>query len=131
AGRRRVEAPVAAALVEVAREPVVAKLVSNPGAEIGEQTLHRVIDRFGTSEAMQEPLIQRSALPVTVAERLVTCVADHLRGYLLAKHGISPDVAADIVLQSRERATVGLAMGVADDALAALVQQLKGAGRLT
>jgi uncharacterized protein (DUF2336 family) len=131
AGRARVEAPVAAAVVEVAREPIVAKLLANPGAELAEQTLHRVIDRFGTSEAVQEPLVRRASLPVTIAERLVTCVADHLRDTLLAKHGISPDVAADLVLQSRERATVGLAMGVADDGIAALVRQLKTAGRLT
>jgi len=131
AGRRHVEASVAAALVEVAREPVIAKLVANPGADLAEPTLHRVIDRFGASEAVQEPLVHRSTLPVTIAERLVACVADHLRGYLLAKHGISPDVAADLVLQSRERATVGLAMGVADDGIAALVRQLKTAGRLT
>ena len=131
AGRRHVQAPVAAAIVEVAREPVVAKLVANPGAEIAEPTLHRVIDRFGESEAVQEPMIQRATLPVTIAERLVNCVADHLRGHLLAKHGISADVAADIVLQSRERATVGLAMGVADEGISALVNQLKAAGRLT
>jgi uncharacterized protein (DUF2336 family) len=131
AGRRRVEAPVADALVEAAPERVVAKLVANPGADLTEPTLHRVVDRFGASEAVQEPLIHRDALPVTIAERLVSRVADHLRGHLLARHRISPDIATDLVLQSRERATVGLAMGVADDGIAALVRQLHAAGRLT
>ncbi len=131
AGRKSVDARVAAAIVDVGSESVVAKLLANPGADFAEPTLHKVVDRFGDSEAVQAPLVHRSALPVTVAERLVTHVAEHLRAYLLANHKISADLALDLVLQSRERVTVGLAMGVNEAALAALVLQLKDNKRLT
>jgi uncharacterized protein (DUF2336 family) len=80
---------------------------------------------------VQEPLVAREVLPVTIAERLVVRVADHLRTHILAKHKISPDLAMDLVLHSRERATVGLAFGASEDSLAALAKQLGEKGRLT
>ena len=50
----------------------------------------------------------RSDLPVTIAERLVAAVSESLRDYLLTKRELSPDQAADLVLQAREKATLGL-----------------------
>ena len=131
AGRQSVDETVATALVEQGSENVVAGLMSNPDAAISEKALHRAVDRFGETETVLEPMIQRATLPITVSERLVTRVANHLRTQLLAKHQISADIATDLVLHTRERATVGLAMGVGDDALAALAKQLKSNGRLT
>jgi uncharacterized protein (DUF2336 family) len=131
AGRAAVDESVSAALVERGTDKVVAHLMANAGALIAESTLHRAVDRFGESEIVLEPLVQRAVLPITVCERLVNHVADHLRTQLLAKHRVSTDVAIDLVLQTRERATVGLAMGVGEDALSALVMQLKDNGRLT
>jgi uncharacterized protein (DUF2336 family) len=131
AGRRAVPARVSEALVERGTEAVVATLVGNAGAELSEPAYHRVVDRFGDSQAVQEPLVGRAGLPVTVAERLVTQVAEHLRSRLLVRHRISADMALDLVLQTRERATAGLAMGVTDEGLAALAQQLNEHGRLT
>lgn len=131
ASRKTIHADVADALVDTGEQSIVAKLISNPGAHLTEPCIHRVVDRFGDVEAIQEPLIKRPVLPVTVAERLVTKVANHLRGELLARHKISPDLAADLVLQSRERATIGLAMGATDDEVEALVGQLSINDRLT
>lgn len=131
AGRKQVDATVSAAIVDVASENVVAKLLANPGADFAEPTLHKVVDKFGDSENIQGPLVHRNVLPVTVAERLVTRVAEHLRAHLLASHKISPELALDLVLNSRERATVGIAMGVSEAGLVALVTQLKDNNRLT
>jgi uncharacterized protein (DUF2336 family) len=131
AGRKEVDAAVSAAIVDIGSEYVVAKLLANPGAAFAEPTLHKVVDKFGESEAIQAPLVHRAELPVTVAERLVTHVADHLRAHLLSNHKISSELALDLVLQSRERATVGIAMGVSEAALASLVQQLVENKRLT
>ncbi len=131
AGRREVNERVSAALVDAGNETVVARLLANPGAALSEPTLHKVVDRFGDSEAVQAPLVARDVLPVTIAERLVVRVADHLRAHLLAKHNISPDLATDLVLHSRERATVGLAFGVSEESLAALARQLGEKNRLT
>ena len=95
AGRPTVAESVSAALVERGSEKVIAKLLSNPGAAVSEPSMHVVVDRFGDSELVQEPLVHRATLPVTVTERLMSHVADHLRNYLLSKHQISPEVAME------------------------------------
>ncbi|MBT7449736.1 MAG: DUF2336 domain-containing protein, partial [Rhodospirillaceae bacterium] len=58
ASRKTLHADVADALVESGEQSVVAKLVSNPGAHLTEPCIHRVVDRFGDVEAIQEPLIK-------------------------------------------------------------------------
>jgi len=132
ASRPAVSPVVADALVENASETAVAALVANEGAQLGERTLGRVIDRFGNSEAVQVPLVQRSKLPITIAERLVAVVSETLQQYLVTQHELSPKTAADIILQSRERATVTLLNGENDEvALERLVAQLSRTGRLT
>jgi len=131
AGRKTVCAEVASALIERGEQSVVKAVVDNPGAHITDPSMETVIDRFGTVEAIQESMIKRSALPITAAERLVALVADHLRGTLLARHKVSPDLLSDIVLQSSERVTAGLAMAASDEEIEALVTQLHDNGRLT
>lgn len=132
AGRPSVSPQVADAIVESASEAAVAALVANEGAQLGEGTLGRVIDRFGSSEAVQAPLVQRTKLPITIAERLVAVVSEQMRQYLVAHHELSPKTAADLILQSRERATVTLLNGESDEvALERLVVQLSRSGRLT
>jgi uncharacterized protein (DUF2336 family) len=131
AGRKTVDEELAGVLVEQGSEKVVARLLSNAGAAVSEASMHRAVDRFSASEIVLEPMIKRAVLPISISERLVSHVTDHLRTQLLTKHKVSADVAINLVLQTRERATVGLAVGVGDDALAGLVVQLKENGRLT
>ncbi len=132
ARRQTVSASVADALVETQNETVVAELVGNDGADISEGTYQRVLDEFGDSETVNTPLVQRRKLPITIAERLVTLVSDSMREYLVTHHELSSDLATDLVLQSRERATVGLLSDNADDLdVAQLVAQLHANGRLT
>ncbi|WP_452011097.1 DUF2336 domain-containing protein [Azospirillum largimobile] len=132
AQRPTVPAVVADALIESGSERAVAALVANEGAELGEQSLGRVIDRFGASEAVQDPLVHRSRLPITIAERLVAVVSERLRQHLVAHHELPAKVASELILQSRERATVALFTGESDEgALDRLVGQLARTGRLT
>ncbi|WP_434624663.1 DUF2336 domain-containing protein [Azospirillum sp. B2RO_4] len=132
AQRPTVPAVVADALIESGSEHAVAALVANEGAELGEQSLGRVIDRFGASEAVQDPLVHRSKLPITIAERLVAVVSERLRQHLVSHHELSSKVASELILQSRERATVALFTGESDEgALDRLVTQLARTGRLT
>ena len=123
---------VSDALVETDNPAVVEVLVGNPGAEISDSTLSRVVDRFGEIEAIQNPLAHRASLPLTVAERLVARVSDSLRDHLMAQHDLSADTATDLLLAARERATMGLADGIDDDdRLSSLVDQLATGGRLS
>ena len=132
ARRPTVPASVADALIESASERAVAALVANEGAQLGEKSLGRVIDRFGASESVQEPMVHRSRLPLTIAERLVTVVSEKLQHYLVANHELPPKIAADVILQSREHATATLVSGESDEAaLERLVVQLARSKLLT
>jgi uncharacterized protein (DUF2336 family) len=108
AGRQQLSNTISGALVDSGTEPVVAAVVANPGADLDGPTLGRAIDRFGETEAVQEPLVSRNALPVAVAERLVSLVSERLRQDLLVRHALPEDVASDLVLEARERATLNL-----------------------
>jgi len=131
ARRADVSQTVAGVLVDEAAEKAVAALLANESADVSEAQMGKALDRFPDSQAVAEPLVARPRLPVTVAERLVTLVSEQLRERLVAKHELPADLAADLVLQSREKATYGLVGGAGDQELDRLVKQLKAGNRLT
>jgi len=80
---------------------------------------------------VQVPMVNRAKLPVTVAERLVTLVSSKLQDVLVQKHDLPAGMAADLIMQSRERATVNLFDGASENDVQRLVQQLYANSRLT
>lgn len=132
ARRKTVSATVAEALIESNNREAVATLVGNEGAELSEAALQRVLDSYGDHQAVQGSLVHRRDLPITVAERLVALVSESLREYLVTHHDLPAAVATDLVLESRERATVSLLPPGAESAdVEQLVHQLRVNGRLT
>ncbi len=129
AKRAHVSAHLADALVGTHDENVVATLVSNEGAELSETTLQKVVEEFGGSDAVGEPLIKRRSLPVTVAERLMTRVSENLREALMRRPDVSAETATHLLIQARELAVLGLAD--ADTDVLKLVDHLYRNGRLT
>lgn len=131
AKRADVSEAVAGALVETGSEKAVAALMGNESAKLTESHMGRALDRFKGSEAVAAPMVNRAKLPVTVAERLVALVSEQLKERLVAKHELPSDMATDIVLQTREKATYGLVGGAGESELEKLVTQLKRGNRLT
>jgi len=131
AARKDVSEPVADALITGADESAVVVLLRNKAARIAEPSLHRAVDRFAGSEAVKADMVHRASLPVTVAERLVVLVSEELRGYLLSHHALPPAVAADLVLQSRERSIIGLSLRASRQELETLIRQMERHQRLT
>jgi len=132
ARRENVSEKVSEAIVEKGNEDAVVALVSNQTANIGEKTYDKVIDKFGENERVQEPIVKRDKLPLAIAERLVATVSDSLKQYLVTHHELSPEVASDLLLESRERAVVRLLQD--DDNspdVSELVEQMDVNGRLT
>lgn len=131
---RRVEVSeqVSEALIETEDEEVVTTLVENPTAEIGEQTMQKMVETFPDSEVVQGVLAQRSELPISVAERLVGLVSYTMRQHLIDHYDIPIDETGDVVKQTRERATLGL-IGTSDnlEKVRRLVRQLFANGHLT
>ncbi len=132
AERPAVSEAVADAIVEHGGEDAVVSLVSNENATISDSALAQVVDKHGDVERVQKPLVHRDRLPVSVAEKLVSKISDELKTYLVAHHDLPEQLAADIILQTRERATIGLvSSGASEDDLISLVSQLRSSGRLT
>lgn len=133
AKRTHVSAEVADALVENSEnEDVVATLVANEGADLKEETMGKVLDKYGDSEKVNGPLAMRGKLPISVSERLVSLVSEKVRDHLVTHHEMSADMVMDLFLSARERATVSLLKEGTDVMdVRKLVAQLHENGRLT
>jgi len=131
AGRESVSEAVSDALIDTGNENVVSTLIANEGAKISDSSFEKAVNTFGESEKVQGAMINRSALPITVAEKLVHKVSEAMREKLLERHELSADVATDLLLQSRERATVLLSTESGAGDVHALVEQLYAHHRLT
>lgn len=132
AQRDNVAAGVCEALAATADEEAVATMVGNDGAEVSDSTFEKVLDTFPDSDQVKEQAVSRTKLPVNLAERLVSMVSDELQWHLISHHELSPAVGADVILQSRGKATLALLTpqsGTAD--VESLVEQLHSNGRLT
>ncbi|WP_417783905.1 DUF2336 domain-containing protein [Terasakiella pusilla] len=131
ANRATVSQSLSDALVANGNDEVVATLVSNEGADISDATFHKVVDQFGKSDRVQDGMVNRSHLPLAISERLVSVVSEKYRERLVTKHELSPHMAMDLVLHSREKATLGLSEGSSDADLGTLVHSMNRNGRLT
>lgn len=131
AGRATVSEGVSDALVTAGDEEAVTTLVANKGAEISEGALQKVVDDFASNESIQDAMVHRPTLPITVSERLVTVVSERLRDDLASRHELSDKLATDLILQTRERAIIKLSNTSGVDELQKLIWQLADNNRLT
>lgn len=93
--------------------------------------MHRIIDRYGDRVNIQEGMIDRELLPATVIERAVALISAHLLTRLVAHHRLPVNVAAQLALETRDRATLGLTSGLDAEGMNTLATQLFEEGRLT
>ena len=132
ARRENVSEAVSAVLVEHGNEQVVSALMGNRSARINEKTLDQAIDRFGASQSVQAAMAMRPKLPMSIAEKLVSFVSDKLKEHLLSQPDLPSGLAADLIIQGREKATMSLFdQRTSIVELLKLVDQLYRAGRLT
>ena len=131
ARREKVSETVSTALVDTDNVEVVSSLVANEGADISNDDLERVVEDFADSDAIKDALVFRPKLPVTVAERLLTSVSEKMKEELAKRHDIGDDLATDLILQSRERAVIGLSVEGDETDLEKLINQLHENDRLT
>jgi uncharacterized protein (DUF2336 family) len=104
----------------------------NPGARFTERGLNTVVERFETSSAVLGAIAVRELLPTSIAERLVGLVSEELRGRLVARHSVSPQIAITIAAGARERASLDLVEQAARASdLPSFVVHLQRGGRLT
>lgn len=131
AKRSAVSESVSAALVEKGDETVVSTLMANDGAKVDEVLMSKALEKFPGNAKVADGMAMRSKLPITITERLVAMVSDKIRDHLVTHHELSPDVATDLLLQSREKALVGMLAENESVDVNQLVHELRANGRLT
>lgn len=132
AQRPKVSPKVADALIGTGNETAVARLVANEGAELTQTALGRVMTDYQESTAVSDSLARRPNLPALISEQLIGALTQKLQDFLVSKHDLSPDLASNLILQARERATMDLVeYGSTDLELDNLIEQLYRKDRLT
>ncbi len=132
ASRPMLSERVTSTIVDHGVEKAVEVCCANDNASFAETTLQTVVQRFAKSEAVLAAVAYRQALPMAVTEKLITVVSDQLRDHLINHQSITPKLALEIAMGSRERATIDLVdqAGRTPD-VQSFVGHLNQAGRLS
>lgn len=104
--RARVPAGVCAALAEVGAREAAISLAVNPGADLPEFSMRRMIERFGDDGEMREALLSRPWLPATVRNDLVNAAAAALTGFVVDCGWLAPERAERLAREERDKANV-------------------------
>jgi len=133
--RARVPASVCAALAEVGSREAAISLAVNPGAELAEFSMQRMVERFGDDGEMREALLSRPYLPPVIRNDLVNAAAVSLAAFVVDCAWLSSERAARLTREARDKANVIiLAETVESDGrrgLRDLVRHLRGSSQLT
>ena len=132
AQRPELSEKVTGAIVEFGAEAAVESACANDNAQFAERALQGVMTRFERSERVLAAVAYRNVLPMSVTERLIDMVGDEVREHLLNHQAVSPEVALQIALGAKERATIDLVDQAGRSAdVRAFVSHLNKAGRLS
>jgi uncharacterized protein (DUF2336 family) len=132
AARPMLSEQVTTTIVEHGVEKAVETACANDNASFAEQALQAVVERFAKSEVVLAAVAYRAALPMSVTERLIDMVGDSVRDHLINHHALSPELALQIAMGAKERATIDLVdqAGRTPD-IKGFVRRLHQAGRLS
>jgi hypothetical protein len=130
ASRRLLSPAVSAALAEIAVAPALVVLARNPGAEIAQFSLARMVERHGTNAALCEALLARPGLPVEIAQTIAATLAETFGAYATGSGWLSAERSGRFAREARERATIALAAQIDTDDMARLVAHLRRSEQL-
>jgi uncharacterized protein (DUF2336 family) len=132
AKRDRVTERVSDALVATKRRRVVTSLLENPGAAVSEPSYQNIIDDFHDDAGVQDLLVERPVLPLSITERLIQVVSESLRQRLVEKHNLPEDLVTTLLDLAGEsvlmQGTLAPPRSIETETLAA---RLAAHGRLT
>jgi uncharacterized protein (DUF2336 family) len=119
-------------LMEKGGDEVAATLVRNPGAQISEQNLAKVIERLGHDKHLMTAISTRPKLPITTAEKLIHVVSAGLAEQLKQKYQLPSEHIEKEVEKTRETETLGLVrISQSQEEIEKLIAQLMAFGRLS
>jgi uncharacterized protein (DUF2336 family) len=135
ARRAHVPVGVAAALADFGAREAAITLAMNPGADLTEAAMRRLLERFGDDGEIREALLARPSLPGAVRSQLVEATASTLLAFTVDCVWLSPERAERLSREARDKANVTIAAQTASasgrKALRAFVSHLRRSGQLT
>jgi len=135
-GRRaHVPVGVAVALAELGAREAAITLVMNPGADLTEAAMRRLLERFGDDGEIREALLARPFLPAAIRSQLVQATAASLLAFAVDCAWLSPERAERLSREARDKANVTIvadtASGSGCKGLRAFVSHLRRSDQLT
>ncbi len=132
ASRETLSTMVTGAIASYAAPEAVERALANDNAKFEAGALNTALERFPGVSGIMSAMVHRGELPVSVTEKLVTMVSGELFDHLVNNHELPPQLAIELALGARERATVDIVeqAGRQKD-LAGFARQLNINGRLT
>ncbi len=135
ARRAHVPTTVAAALAGCGAREAAITLVLNPGADLAEASMRKMLERFGDDGEIREALLARPSLPGAIRSRLVQATASTLLSFTVECAWLSPERAERLSREARDKANVSVATETARRSgrkgLRAFVSHLRRSGELT
>jgi uncharacterized protein (DUF2336 family) len=133
--RPRLSMSVSAALAEVGSREALIALAVNPGADLADFSLRRMIERFGADGEVREALLSRPGMPPVLRSALVGATAQALSAFVTSCAWLSPERAERVTREARESANIMISAESARDSDYAgaceLVAYLRRSGQLT
>src|ERR1700730_2533363 len=128
-----VSAQVAAALAEVGARKALITLAVNPGAELLEFSIRRMIERYGDDPDLRAALRARPNLAASIRSDLAGAAAKALSVMMTGRAGLTPERARCLTRDAREKANVKIAAQTAGETneMLSFVAHLRQPGQLT
>lgn len=132
ASREILSATVTGAIAQYGVTEAVDRALANDNARFDEAGLETTLDRFAGVSEITARMVRRNTLPVSITEKLVSMVAGELFDHLVNNHELPPQIAIDLAMGARERATIDIVEQASRQKdLGRFVQQLNLNGRLS
>ena len=131
ARRPRLSVSVAAALAEIGQREAVIALVGNFDADLSQNILFRIVERFGEDAEAREALLTRPSLPSTLRCDLVAAAAKALSGFVAACNWLGAERSERIAREATEQGAVCVANLSPNSEMRDLVRHLRQKGSLT
>ena len=129
---RRINLPssVSAAIAEVGSAAAALELIENAYAELAPFSWDRIVERHGHLAAIREAMLLLEGLPAATRAALVAKLSNTLAQFAAARNWLSPERAARLADESRERSTISIAARSRGEDMQGLVQHLRATGQL-
>ncbi|HVZ98757.1 MAG TPA: DUF2336 domain-containing protein [Caulobacterales bacterium] len=132
ASRETLSVTVTGAIAQFAPPAAVERALANDNAEFDEVGLGSALERFAGLSTITAAMVRRKILPIAITEKLVSIATGELFDHLVNNHELPPQIAIDLAMGSRERATLDIVEQASrQHDIRRFVQQLNLNGRLT